>query len=338
MIAEVYPFAVPPAPEGECVAAGCQRRATLLEVAQQVEPGPRKAVLGSDLCEVHVRRFQQSLDELSRRAIDLEKAVIRATSGPSRDGGGKPSGVRDVGEYWNPSATHVLYDLRDWTRYLVRTIRKDRARAAIHHTPVPYAPPFPRIPAGEDLDDSRSLNAAMQLRLLSRRYGRWLALYPGLGPDWLVEARTFVRRSMGAVSGTGVRRVGLEGHYCHVAIDVADDGVTPILCYGQLVGVLVEPGQDASESKVLCTINPAHSMPVRDAVRRDPDPNAYAWVEISVAADALQVGERRAMQLAVEDQWRVSVPLETPIRAGRPARQYLWRDVVSTYYRRKEDA
>lgn len=264
--------APPVASSRYCIAVGCRRRPPAEDTETTELPTPRETVHGSDLCGWHVDQLERVLGDLVGLHQLVEQAVIRKPSAKDSAGKVQTSGVRDVGDRWNPTAAHVLANLNDWTGFVVRTVLRDRPLSPdrtreFDRTGVYFDSQGKRVQNdytvtrviethshGMTADD----HPRLQLAALSQHHSRWLALYPGLGGAILDDALDFRRRALAAVDAQAFRRVALPGRYCVEVLEETEFG--DVYCYGQLVGIIREQS-DRRESVVLCSNDPAHRIP-----------------------------------------------------------------------------
>ncbi|MEO6115986.1 MAG: hypothetical protein ABIP33_06340 [Pseudolysinimonas sp.] len=256
-----------------CLAAGCRNRPPaderiLVAAVDADEPVvPRWVIEGSDLCAWHAAQLGRVLIDLSTLHADVEKALIRRSPSGADDPRVQTSGLRDVGDFWNPTAARVLADLRGWAHNLVEVVLTDRP------VPEPDVHVFERVDTTFAVDGTRQVTIShsqpyevntwsiglslddsprLQLAGLARHHSRWLALYPHLGADILAEGLAHRRHAIKAVDARAYRRVVLPGKRCSVIVEHEEFG--DIYCHGQLVGVL----QDDQPSAVVCSTDPAH--------------------------------------------------------------------------------
>lgn len=233
-----------------CVAPGCGRRATDPEDAPVT---PRLAAVPTDLCKWHHDQFPAILKDLVSLWDSLDSSVIKA---PVSGRGDKvaSSGIADVASLWNPSVSAVLAELDDWTRFLVRTINRDRP------LPTPY---FAVDRAGtailhessHGLQDRKPRTA---LAMIARWHARWLSGYPSLGPSLLEDALRHRRAAGRALKASPVVRIHLKGDArCQHVIEENRWGV--IVCDAPLVGILRDPSSSAP-SEIVCSSNPSHEQ------------------------------------------------------------------------------
>lgn len=262
-----------------CLAAGCRYQPSADERLLTAAAGeddapvrPRWAIEGSDLCGWHAAQFGRVLVDLVELHGLVEKALIRRSPSGVDDPRVQTSGVRDAGDFWNPTAARVLADLRDWARDLTNVVLTDRPVPepdvlVFDHVDTSFTPDGSKVVErsqidyqvrtfshGLSLDDGPRL----QLAALARHHSRWLALYPHLGGDVLAEALAHRRHALKAVDAQGFRRVVLPGKRCSVIVEHAEFG--DVFCHGQLVGVL----NDGEPSAVVCTNDPAHVIAKAD--------------------------------------------------------------------------
>lgn len=263
----------PPVASGpDCVAVGCRQRPSPFEVERSDLPAPRRAIHESDLCRWHVDQLERVLGDLVGLHQLVEQAVLRKPSAKDSAGKVQTSGVRDVGDRWNPTAAHVLATLNDWTGFVVRTVLRDRPLPSVRtreydRTDVYFDREGKRVQNDYTVTHvietySHGMTAddypRLQLAALSQHHARWLALYPGLGGALLDDALDFRRRALAAVDAQTFRRVALPGRYCVEVLEETEFG--DVYCYGQLVGIIRERS-DRRESVVLCSNDPAHRIP-----------------------------------------------------------------------------
>ena len=195
--------------------------------------------VGSDLCEAHIRRFGRLLTDLAIEVGALENGLLRKAKRAPAESTARSAGPRDVGGLWNPHVAAVLYELRDWTGYLNRTVMRLS----------PDPDPWNRLDITRSVPDS--------LLALARDHHRWLAGWPTVGPDLLADALDLRAAAIRALNSAYVRRVGIRDHFCGHVVEETDFG--PLVCMGQLVGVIHDP-DDPKPSVILCETNPAHKQ------------------------------------------------------------------------------
>lgn len=200
----------------------------------------RPALPNTDLCGPCHGRFPRILGDLVSYWRPLHDAIIRR---PVRDytkdrvtGGGDT----DVAAQWNPAAQAVIAELTDWTQYLGRTINREC--------------PTTWFTANKEADTGR---IDIALAALARWHSRWLTHYPTLGPAWLADALTLRERAMKAVDSRAptFKRVLIRGWMCSDEVEETEFG--PIICGGQLVGLLRTDGE--KPSTIVCSVNPNHT-------------------------------------------------------------------------------
>jgi hypothetical protein len=230
----VYPGWVAPTTTVYCVRESVPRK------------HPRRPVVaGTDLCGPCHVAFVQNLTQIVDMWGNLQSAILRSTSG------GDLSGVRAGGGHtdtttslWNPAATMVLRDITDWAGFLHRTIITERG----------------------DLDWSRweyteTEDPRTTLATIVKWHCRWLSHHPALGASVAADAALYVFSIHRALQTTPVTRITLTGHHCQEVMRDTEFG--PILCEGQLVGVLRE-AIDERPSAIMCANNPAHEIPASE--------------------------------------------------------------------------
>lgn len=269
-----------PAGQLFCAAAGCRYQPSEAERqlwAAQDEDAPirpRWAIEGSDLCGWHAAQLGRVLVDLVEYHGYVEKALLRRSSTGADDARVRTSGIRDVGDFWNPTAARVLADLRDWARDLTSVVLNDRP------LPDDETVVFDRIDTAFAVDGTRQVTITrsqpfeirhyahgltqddsprLQLAALAKHHSRWLALYPGLGADVLAEALRHRRHAIQAVDAQAFRKVALPGKTCSVVIQHEEFG--DVYCHGQLVGIIQDPAASPRPSAIVCSNDPAHLIP-----------------------------------------------------------------------------
>lgn len=252
-----------------CVAAGCKDMS--IKYDEDELPRARPAIVGSDLCEVHVHRMAAALGDLVGLHQVVERAVLRRPSARDDSGKVQTSAVRDIGDRWNPTAAHVLARLNDWTAFVSRTVLRDRPLTAdrsreFDRTKVAFVAGEKTVTRSTDLQVIQTYSHGMtvddhprlQLAALAMHHARWLALYPTLGPALLDDVLALRRMALTVDDAPSFRRVALPGRYCvHLEHDTE---FGPVYCYGQLVGI-VRQKADPKGSEILCSNDPAHRIP-----------------------------------------------------------------------------
>jgi hypothetical protein len=206
---------------------------------------PERPVLpGTDLCGPCHASFPRMLRNIVEDWSALLGSVARRPGRVYSDapaGGGEHS---DAGTYWNPAATIAINDVVDWHTFVLGTIRRERSDVPLH---------------GLGFIDDTDVRAG--LAVAARWHTRWLTHYPGLGPSLVDDARRLSNQVRMAMESVVVQRVYLDGHHCSEVVRETEYG--PIVCAGQLVAVLQPDGSDRP-SKILCTTNPRHTIPVEE--------------------------------------------------------------------------
>jgi hypothetical protein len=235
----VYPSYVNPTPTRWCVRESEKRK----------HP-PRPTVPGTDLCGPCHQGFVRNLMTIVEMWGSLQAAILRSTSGGDASGVRASSGPTDTtSSLWNPAATLVRRDITDWAGFLHRTIAAERGD--LDWSSWEYA---------EDEDPRTTLATVI------RWHARWLSHHPALGFDVVDDAARFVFGVHRALQSTPVTRITLAGHRCQEVMRETSYG--PILCEGQLVGVLREAADDRP-SEILCSNNPTHRIPASEWVLLD---------------------------------------------------------------------
>lgn len=267
-----YPAWVRPATTEYCVAAGCRRRP--VDDEPEAAPTPRRAVRGTDLCEVHHDRFPRVLGDLVTLARELEAAQVRRPA-PSAGGAVQTSGVSDVGSFWNPAASAVLNEIADWAGFLGRVVVREyqlpdpRSRTFTHKT-VSWTPDGTRVEQAWDVTDVERVTHGFAgtepprtlLAIAAKHYGRWLTSYPALGPALLEDAITFRMQAVRALDITPVRRLRVAGYTCGHVIEDTEWG--QLLC-GAALSAILRPEDGNRPSQILCSTDPfGHPQLPRD--------------------------------------------------------------------------
>jgi hypothetical protein len=288
-----YPTRTIPTGAIHCVAPGCRYKPktdTALAEEDLAGPIPRFALAGADLCEYHVRRFASVLGDLVGDApspvvpgaddpkwwadpsgqkwrrtgllADLQQSVVRrGSSTQNTDAAGvRSSNVRDVGDSWNPHAAAVLYQIREWTTFLVRVIHRDRPLTGENRwmdEAASWWAPYPRdVGLGVDPHAPTGVN----LEVIRRHHARWLAMYPTLGPALLDDVVRHRAAALRALDAPTVRRLALRGHFCPADVGETEDGVV-LECRGQLVAIIRDPTATTKPTEIVCEVNPDHAVP-----------------------------------------------------------------------------
>lgn len=287
-----YPTWTLPSSVTECQARGCRARADGDEATPAV---PRKPAPGGDLCSVHVARFGDLVGQVAKLLPDLEHNLTRRQSGPAGGGGGRSSGVRDIATLWNPQVARVLWEVREWTQFVVRTVQRERplkdrddaeglldemrelahwwktsrdamsdadmARLALlmkHRDGI-----ITRAGASWQFERGVGVRATrINLTAIAAQHADWLGRFPTLGIALYEDAARHRNAAVQALHSDGVRRRALAHQFCQEDLGVDEVG-RPLLCYGQLVVVITEPGE-GEPSTILCEENPAHKQMHRE--------------------------------------------------------------------------
>lgn len=273
-----YPAWITPATTAHCVAAGCHqphpRTSSALAEADEAVPVPRPVVRGTELCEWHHRQFGRVLGDLVGLWTDLEAARVKYPK-PLTNDRVSSSGGQDAGVFWNPHVAKVLYELADWTGFLVRTVLAEEP------LPAPEVRHWPRTQVRWDAAGERHTEAFVQTQIIEHSHGltlddpprvalaglaswhhRWLSEHPVLGAALLDDALTHRRVALAALDTSPVRRLLVRGHSCRQAVADLDFGGT-LLCDAPLFAILRDES-DRSPSAILCSANPSHPQLPRD--------------------------------------------------------------------------
>lgn len=255
-----YPYWVNPSTHTHCVARGCNRKIEPGDPDQT--PGPRYAVPGTDLCNWHHTRFPRLLIDLAELWPSLEQALYKKSSGQTNTKVSS-SGLRDIAQTWNPHVTEVMAELADWTRFLVRTVLRERPLpepeiTTYDQTDTQWVDGEKRVivtSVQHIVEHTHGLTTDVPIRLglaaLAQHHARWLSAYPLLGPALLEDAQDHRRDALMAIQSTPVRRVGLKGATCGEVVDVL--GAHEFTCQATMVGIL---GRDDRPSVVVCSAHP----------------------------------------------------------------------------------
>lgn len=301
----LYPPGVAPSTAVLCVAPGCAINPTKL---QHGEPSrPRDVVPGTDLCQWHHARFRRLLGDLTTLWSPLENALYRRPAGP-KNTRVATSGHSDLAQSWNPAATEVLADIRDWAKLLLRlTIWK--------HTLDPEA----ATSAAQLTDPTPLILASLQIH-----DARWLSSWPTQGPHLLERAEELRTEADRALTAPTVRRLRIRAAICGHHVD--DFAGMPLTCPEPMVALL---GDDDRPTRFVCSAHPnTHRQYTRDEFSQwaTPDQQAQEWISIDVAALLLGVGKSKAYEYA--RTWTTE--------PGRYPHRYLLTDVTSTAQQRKQ--
>lgn len=207
-------------------------------------------VPGTDLCGSCHAKFPRLLGDLVAYWPLLQEAHVKRPA-RSRDytafqrnagGGGTPN---DAGALWNPAAGVAIAELVDWTRFLMRTILRDR-----------------RFYGHEILGftDATSTPIDIALAQVALHHGRWMTSYPSLGPSLIGDAIRLRLLAMKALDQPSVRRVNMTHMFCDDVVESTEYG--DITCGGQMAGIIPADGAWAIETGpalILCSANPAHT-------------------------------------------------------------------------------
>lgn len=241
-----------------CAAPGCAARNPFAGDDNPAASSPRFAATPTDLCNWHHAQFPRVLGDLVRLWGLLDSSVVRRPA-VQRNDRVQSSTVGDVSSLWNPAVSAVLAEFDDWTRFLVRTILRERpvpdqyfATDEDGHTTTTY-----RHGLNADTPPRQALAG------IARWHARWLTGYPTLGPALLQDALAHRRAAIRALDTQPVVRVHLKGPSVRCAHVIQDSPWGEILCEAPLVGVLRDQ-DDPKPSTILCTANPAHPQLARD--------------------------------------------------------------------------
>ncbi|WP_353809137.1 hypothetical protein [Agromyces sp. SYSU T00194] len=206
---------------------------------------PRVTIPGTDLCGPCHKRFPGVLGDLARFWKPLQEAHIRMpTKNYAADrvsGGGRV----DVGALWNPHARTALVAIEEWTRYLIRTVLRERR--FFDDEPLGFT-------VDEHLEDTRT-PVPLALAMLATHHARWLSSYPRLGPAWLDDATHLRTLAMRALDRPSVRRVNMTGMFCEEVVQDLEYGQE--ICGAQMAGIIHDDPTDGP-AVIICSHNPAH--------------------------------------------------------------------------------
>ena len=273
-----YPAWVTPTTSTFCTATGCRKphpkETSALAEADEATPVPRRAVRGTGLCEWHHRQFGRVLGDLVGLWTDLEAARVRR-SAPRTNDRVSSSAVSDAGVLWNPHVARVLYELADWTGFLVRTILREEP------LPAPVVREWPRTRVWQDAIGERHSESYLQVQTLDHTHGltlddpprvalagiaswhaRWLSEYPALGAALLQDALNHRRVALAALDTPPVRRLLVRGYSCQEPVEVLDFGGT-LICDAPLFAIIRDE-TDRTPTAILCSANPAHPQLPKD--------------------------------------------------------------------------
>lgn len=203
---------------------------------------------GTDLCGQCHQRFPMIVHDLVEYWKPLQVAHVRRPTSKDRStfqrnaGGGE---VRDVSALWNPAAAFAIAELTDWTRFLMRTVLRDRAF-------------FGNEVLGFVDDHSTPIDVA--LAQLATHHARWLTEYPTLGPSLVDDVIRLRMLTMKALDQPPVRRVNMRGMFCTDVVEATDYG--DVVCGAQMAGILPTDtawSADAGPALIVCSANPSHS-------------------------------------------------------------------------------
>jgi hypothetical protein len=240
-----------------CVAPGCANHRLLLnEVEAPISP--RFAASPSDLCNWHHAQFPRVLNDLVRLWGTLEESLIRRPNGQKNDRV-QTSDVGDVSSMWNPAVAAVLYELNDWTKFLVRTILGERPVPDQYFTTDEQGTTTTTYSHGLSI----FVPGRQALAGIAKWHGRWLSGYPSLGPALLDDALAHRRASLRALDTAPVVRVHLKGPSVRCAHVIEESEWGEVICEAPLVGIIREPDSKLP-SAILCTANPGHPQLSRD--------------------------------------------------------------------------
>lgn len=203
-------------------------------------------VPGTDLCGGCHSRFPRLLADLVGYWAPLQEAhVKRPTKNYAADRVSGGGGVSDAGALWNPAARVAIVELVEWTRFVMRTIIRERRF-------------YPSDILG--FVDDTSTPIPIALAQLARHHARWLTSYPTLGPALLADTIRLRLLAMKALDQPPVRHITMTDMFCDEVVQETDYG--KVVCGAALVGVIPTDAAWAIETGpalILCSANPAHA-------------------------------------------------------------------------------
>lgn len=198
---------------------------------------------GTDLCGPCHARFPRILGDLSGYWPDLTAAVVKLPARNYSKDRVKGGSSADVGALWNPAAQVTATELEEWTRYLMRTVLRERRF-------------YDNEPLG--FTDDR-IPTRLALAQLALHHARWLTHYPTIGPSLVDDAIRLRSRAMAALDQPAQRRVNMTGMYCQQII--AETDYTTEICGAQMAGI-IPIGDDSDQTGIpaviVCGANPTH--------------------------------------------------------------------------------
>lgn len=236
-----------------CEANGCH--ATVPGESSELPDGTvaRTAVPGTGLCRTHHERFGRVVNDMVGLWSQLEGALYRRSSGATNQKV-QTSGVTDLSASWNPHASEVMADVREWAAFLVRTVLRDcpppppdvrkwmrPVSVRDEHTGQRITQPsfYEHVQTIEHNHTiTRMTPTPVALAALARHYGRWLSYYPGivpLGPALLADALRLRAQAIAAVQADPVRRIAAD---LECAQQVADEQLELLRCGARMVVIL----------------------------------------------------------------------------------------------------
>lgn len=242
---------------------------------------PRKVLPNTDLCgpcHALFKRVIQDLVDGWPLLLDSEmKRPARVYSDMPRSPSVAPA---DPSSKWNPAATLVIADVKDWYSFLGRTVKQERPTPADQVAPaVPFIGPLTQAASAKrDNVASRTvftwaMDGSEDIRLglaaVVRWHHRWLSHHPAIGADVLDDALKYQWAMNRALEQLPVLRIQLAGRYCQQVME--DTPYGPRLCEGQLVGVIHHQADDRP-SAIMCTNYPDHAIPADEWILIDYQP------------------------------------------------------------------
>ncbi|TDX78701.1 hypothetical protein EDF35_1915 [Rathayibacter sp. PhB151] len=218
---------------------------------------------GTELCAGCHASLKRTLLDVMQAIPHVQHSVLVSRGARDNDRVAT-SGHGDVSALWNPTATAALQEIADWTSYI--------ARILITQTPsdlvggkldliydVGYVGMYlERQPTTRILQQT-----GRALAYIAHHHATWLTHYPTMGAYWVTDAINLRRYAQRAEGAGGVTRVTLRDARCQAEVAELDGGGV-LICEGQLVGIITEPGS-ARPSRIMCAADPSH----RQTAQRD---------------------------------------------------------------------
>jgi hypothetical protein len=229
-------------------------------------------VPGTELCSSCHASFKRTLLAVMSAIPHVQHSVL-VSRGARENDRVATSGHGDVGALWNPTATSSLQEIADWTSYIARVlITQAPSNIVGGMLDLIYDVGYRGV-AVERQPSVRTLQqTGRALAYIAHHHATWLTHYPTMGASWVSDALALLRYARRAEGAGGVTRVTLRGARCEHEVAEVEGGV--LICEGQLVGIITEPGS-SRPSSIMCSADPSHKQAAqRDWLSLQPAPSA----------------------------------------------------------------